>query len=636
MTDAAAPRRLPPLLAALGVFFVVLAVFLPACLGAFTNWDDNENVYGNPGYLPVTAANVARFWTVPYNQLYTPVTNTLWAACATVSRLPQPVGVIGGGSSPFAALPFHALGVLFHAGAAALVFLLLRRLTGNDIGAAVGALFWAVHPVQVESVAWVTGHNNVFSGFFGLLAILLYVRAAQSSDKPNYAGATVAFLLALLAKPTAVAVPLLVVALECFVLRRPAKRWLPLFLIWAGLAVALAVFTRLSSPASEGISIDLWKRPVIALDALAFYLGKIAFPVALGVDYGRLPDRVVFSWWGYACAGFSLALLAVCVFLWRRGTRLPLAAFAMLIAGVFPVLGFVPYYFMKISTVADRYLYLALLGPAFALATVIGAVPSRYRRGALVAVGVLLALFAARTVVQTLVWRDSGTVFANALRVNPRSAQAHCNYGMVLGDRGDFEGALRHAMLAARNAPGRTDLLNNLGIAFAERGRLPEAVATFREAIRIKPGEAGSHYHLGVALADTGDLAGAASAFREATRLNPASVEAWYRLGTTLGKTGPADEAIRALSETLKLRPGDIEARYIRAVLLGNGKRDPEAEADFAEVARRAPKYADAWFALGKIRARLGKTAKAREAFAECLRLDPTNARAKAESARLE
>ncbi|MBC7805929.1 MAG: hypothetical protein H7145_07240, partial [Akkermansiaceae bacterium] len=158
------PHRVVAVLPAIGVFLAVAAVFFAACFGAFTSWDDGENVYANPHYLPVTPASVTQFWSVPYNQLYTPVTNTIWGACAAVARLPQPVGVIGSGSSPFAALPFHALGVLFHAGAAVLVFLLLRRLTGSGPGAVVGAIFWAIHPVQVEPVAWVTGNNNVYSG----------------------------------------------------------------------------------------------------------------------------------------------------------------------------------------------------------------------------------------------------------------------------------------------------------------------------------------------------------------------------------------------------------------------------------------------------------------------------------------
>lgn len=631
----AAPRRVSPAIPALGVFLVTLAVFFMACFGAFVNWDDSENVFGNPHYLPVTPASVAKFWTVPYNELYTPVTSTIWAACATVSRLPQPVGVLGSSTSPFAALPFHALGVLFHATTAVLVFFLLRRLTDNDPGATIGSLFWAIHPLQVEPVAWVTGHNNVFSGFFGILALLLYVRTTQS-DKPNYIGATLAYLLALLAKPTAVAIPLILIALEVFVLRRPAKRWLPLFLTWAGLAIGIAVFTKISSPASENVSIDLWKRPIIALDALAFYLGKIVFPAFLGVDYGRLPDSVVFSWWGYACAGISVAVILVCVLLWRRGVRLPLSALMLLIAGVFPVLGFVPYYFQKISTVSDRYLYLALLGPAFALASITGMVSAQWRRTILTVTGVLLVVFAARTVAQTLVWRDSETLFANAIKVNPRSGLAHSNYSLVLSDKKDFEGALQHALLAVKYRPGRGELLNNLGITFAERGDLPKAIDSFKEAVRLSPEDATSHYHLGVALTDARDLAGAAPEFRTATRLNPTYTDAWYRLGITLGRTGPMDEAINALSKTLELRPTDNEARFVRAVLLGNEKRNIEAEAEFVEVTRRVPNYAEAWFSLGKIRVRLGKTAEARAAFLQCLRLDPKNSLAKKELSRLD
>ena len=344
----------------------------------------------------------------------------------------------------------------------------------------------------------------------------------------------------------------------------------------------------------------------------------------------------MFQWWGYATACFTLLVAGSCALLWRRGVTLPLAALALLVAGAFPVLGLVPYYFLKISTVADRYLYLALLGPAFALASVFATLSPARKRLALPVAGALLLVYGVRSASQIPVWHDSYSLFSHTIAVNPRSALAHNNFGLVLADAKDFKGALRETLIAVKNAPGNADFMNNLGIAYAEADDMPRATLAFREAIRLKPSIAEAHYHLGVALADAGNLREAAPAFRDATRLEPRFTEAWYRLGTTLGKIGSPDEAIDALAKTLALRPADAEARYIRAVLLGNAKRDAEAEGEFAEVTRRMPGYAEAWYALGRICARRGETESARAAFAQCLSLDPENTKAREELRRLD
>jgi len=596
---------LPPAVWALLVAAATFGAFARAIGFTFLNWDDPANVFQNPYLTPsVTAAGLARLWTAPYFELYMPLTDTIWAVCALAARLEEPVPVPGTGLSHLDARVFHAAGILGHSLAAALAFLLLRRLTRSDAGAALGALLWAIHPVQAESVGWVTGNNNVFSGLFALASLNFYVTYAADTETMSrrrrgslYAGATLAYLLALLCKPTAVAVPLLALALGFLWLRRPPRSLLAPLGLWFAVAIGWTVLTRASSAESDLVSVALWQRPLVALDALAFYLGKIAVPAALTVDYGRRLEIVVGgSWWAWANSALVLGTAAVLWRFWRRGIAWPATAFALLVLGVLPMLGLVPFYFLRMSTVADRYLYLAMLGPAFAVAAVMAKPPGergpqgggRVLRGVLSALVVLLGV---RTFAHLPVWRDSVSLFSHALRVNPRSAVAN----------------------------------NGLGVAYADTGQMEKAVPLFRRAIAIAPNESRGHYHLGATLANLERREEAVAPLREAVRLQPGFEEAWFLLGVNLARTGRAEEAEKALAEVARRNPNRAEALYIRGVLLGNLKRYADAERLFEDVVRLTPDHAEAHYSLGLVRERQGRPGDAAPAYREALRLAPTD-----------
>ena len=304
------PFRLPaflsnPLIPGSIVFLLTFFVYVQILGFSFTNYDDITNVTSNPYFTPVTPHSVGYLWTHGYNELYMPVTYTIWAICAYLGPLATPIYVPGGGNVFFNPALFHGISLFLHTANALLAFALIYRLVKQPWAACAGALLFALHPVQVESVAWVTGMNNLTSGFFGLLALCFYVASSDGNAKNagklrgSYALATTFFLLALLSKPTATAIPLMAAAIDWFYFRRSLAQMLQSLIPWVVLAIGLAVITHFTSETSQKIHLALWVRPFIAGDALAFYLTKLVFPVRLGVNFGRSMTLVQSSWWGY-------------------------------------------------------------------------------------------------------------------------------------------------------------------------------------------------------------------------------------------------------------------------------------------------------------------------------------------------
>jgi len=291
----------------------------------------------------------------------------------------------------------------------------------------------------------------------------------------------------------------------------------------------------------------------------------------------------------------------------------------------------VPFYLHHMSTVGDRYLYLALPGPALALAWALwraGRDHPGLRGPLLVGAALVLAVLGVHSFRLTSVWRDSVPMLEHTIAMNPASAYAHNNLGVTLGRRQRPAEFLEHARRAAELRPDMAEFVNNLGTAYGQNGDLRAALAAFERAVEINPRHARAHYHLGSTLDDLGGSpARAVEALRTATRLDPALGEAWFRLGVALGKAGDTDAAVAALRRVTVLRPDRADAHYIAGVLLGNAGRNADAEASLADAVRYQPGYAEARFALGRVREKLGRPADALPEYREAVRLAPDNAR---------
>ena len=545
---------------------ITLAVFQQVHGFRFLRWDDNENITNNPYMHPVTDDSATFFWKWGnwYFASYIPITRTVWVIIAQLC------------ASTLNPSPFHVANLVVHTLNVCLVFLILRLLVKRDWPAGLGALLFALHPLQVEPVAWVTGMKDLLGGFFSLLAVWQYLHfAILKRDTPedkvpqiiHYVIATACFILALLSKSSAVSLPFLVFALDHWAIGRPLRQSAQSLGAWILAAIPIILITK----AAEGDSAihipgTLWGRPFVAGDAIAFYLYKLFLPWPLAADYGRTPDYVMHHWWGYVT---WLVPCGIALLLWLRRDKSPwlIAAFGIFVASILPVMGLVPFDYQAYSTVADRYIYVGLLGPAYALAWMLSKTKKQAAFGLSIAG---LAVLGTLSVIQTSTWRDSEALFDHVIAVNPRSWAAHTD----LGDR------------------------------LAEAGEPQEAIAEYETALRFNPRFYRAHDALGIVLAKSGKVDDAMAEFQLALQYLPVFEEAQAHLANTFYLKGDMDQAVKAFRKAIKMNGDDKAARITLASILRSQKRNDEALAEFHEVLRIDPSNAAAQQALAEMGAK--------------------------------
>lgn len=470
---------------------VTLAALAPVVRHEFTTWDDNYNITDNPHVNPPGANGLKTLWTHESMHLWVPATYTAWVALAAAGYRANAVGADA--LNPWL---FHAANLLVHLCAALAVLHLLRRLKFTVGAATVGAIIFATHPVQVEAVAWISGLKDVLSGLFCILSITCYAHAT-TRDRYEwwgwYGAALVAFLLALLAKPSAVALPVVILVIDRLLLDRPIKRVLAMAAPMLVLAIPFIVIGKLVQSASAVDTGPLWWRPFIAAEALAFYLSKLVFPFKLGIDYGHTPQWVMQSGVGYFAWIVAIALILIAAR--ARHARAPIGVF---VAALLPVLGFVTFDFQEKSTTADHYLYLAMLGVAIAVAGLF----DRTKLSLRPIIIAIIALLGVQSFLQAQTWADSRSLFTHAVAVNPASAIAYNDlYALAMDERNGVE-AESHARKMLAIKPNDILSTTNLAGALAMQERYAEAEQVYRDAMARWPDRVDPHIGLGLVLLD--------------------------------------------------------------------------------------------------------------------------------------
>lgn len=501
----------------------VLLVFGQTITFDFSSWDDQMLVTGNPYVNPPSLAKSLEAWSRPHANLFIPLTYNLWAGIASIATTATP-DASGTNLNPFV---FHLANVLVHLANAVLVYHILLILLDRRGIAAIAALIWAIHPIQVEPVTWVTGMKDLLSSFLALLATWIYLATArQQGNQPlsigrlaGYLAATVAMGLAGMAKPGIVGMPAVAAILDLLILRRPLRRVLLPTLLLA-LAVVPAVWmTRISQPGWAGTYVTpLATRPLIAGHALTTYLQKLVWPDAFAVDYGLTPKLVLASTWGKLAwiipTLLTGTLLAYFAMAHRRKpaserstetARWLLAAWLVFLAGVGPVLGLSPFVFQFYSTVADRYVYLSMLGVAIALVLLLTRLPAHF---AAIAMTLVIIALVTRATLQVMVWQDGLKLSLHTLTVNPRSFADSGNAGIAYSktaaalreaaasepDPARREAILREAYTTEDTAlrylsqsralyPQGIPTLNSLARIYANRGDIAESLNMLEQAV---------------------------------------------------------------------------------------------------------------------------------------------------------
>jgi tetratricopeptide (TPR) repeat protein len=562
---------------------MTLAAYVPALSGGFV-WDDDAHVTNNPTLT--TLDGLRRIWLEPtaLPQYYPLVHTTFWIEHHLWGDAP---------------LGYHLVNILLHAGAAVLLLFVLETLTVP--GAWLAAAVFALHPVHVESVAWITERKNVLSGFFYLAAALCYLRffgASQPRRGWLAAGFTL-FIAALLSKTVAASLPLALLIVLWWKREHLGRRELaPLLPLFAAGAVMgfTTVWLEKHHVGAEGDawSLSFLERCLLAGRALWFYAGKLVWPTNLTFIYPRWPIDAG-AWWQYLYPVAALGVIAALARLRDRIGKAPLAAVLVFAGTLFPALGFFNVFPMLFSFVADHFQYLASIGliaGASAGATIalrrMGTAPT----ASAAAAAVLLAVLGSLTWRQGRLYKDAETLWRDTLAKNPAAWMAH----------------------------------HNLALTLAARGEDVEAEGHLRATVRLAPEFELAHFALTHSLMNQGKLDEAAALCREEKERWPNALLTYENLGVLALLQGNTEQAKAQLTETLRLFPDSVTAHLDLANILAEQGRTDEATAHFAAVARivgpfRAARLHDR---LGVTFAKQQKLQQAIFEFSEALKLDPS------------
>ena len=644
---------------------ITLAVYLPVLKLDFVNFDDSAYVTGNPNVSNgLTWSGVVWAFRNFHSSNWHPLT---WISHMVDCQLYglKPAG-------------HHMTSALLHIANALLVFQLLKGMTGAMWRSAFVASLFALHPLRVESVAWVAERKDVLSGFFGLLALLAYTKYAASvgnveqakSETRNpkfesnskseirkkvafYALALLFFAFGLMSKPMLVTWPLVMLLLDFWPLKRVnSQAWIelvlektPFFVLSAASCVVTFLAQRQGGAVVPVESFPWLFRMENAAMSYVRYLGKLFYPHNLAVVYPKVAgwplEEVLF--------GSIVLVVAALIVLtnWRRGYLL--TGWVWFIVTLVPVIGLV-----KVGDVsmADRYTYLPAIGIFVLIAWGICDLMSRWSRRSMplaIAATAVLISCAIVTGKQLPYWQNAESLFEHALDVTGKNALADINLGVyftqngqlkrarhhyesamavdpnfaeswvglgyILAEEQKYDEAIEHYECALRLKPGLADARINYGKALFQVGRTNEAIEQFREAVRLSPKNAVGHYNLGYSLFAARDSVGALKEYRISAELNPKLVAAWHNLGALLAQEGKVDDAIASYLKAVEIEPSDLPAHQgLGELLLAQGKNN-EAAKEFSAVLQKAPEDSRAHYQLALALTGQGKSREAVEHY---------------------
>jgi tetratricopeptide (TPR) repeat protein len=586
------------------ILTVTLVSFGPILRNQFVEWDDYENLISNAHYRGLGWTELRWMFTTVHMGPYQPL-----------SWMTYGLDYLLWGMNPSG---YHLTSLLFHAANAIFFYFVCRRTLEIawpnalnqapwklSVSAAFAALFFSIHPLRVESVAWATERRDVVSGFFFLATIYCYLRANSQVETQSarwLAGAFFFYVLSLLGKATAITLPVVLLVLDFYPLRRvgsdPRSWWTiasqkvwreKLLFVVPAILFAIVAFlgqqhvTALKSLGSYGIV----SRVAQALFAGGFYCWKTILPLDLSPLY-EIPPNFRF-WDPTILAGAALTIIiTITVYVLRKRSPAGVACWAYSLALLAPVLGLVS---TGPQLAADRYTYLSFLSWAVlaggGLLSFTRAV-SHWRNTltAYLTAAMIVTVLSVLTWNQTMVWRDTDTLWRHVLKLNPDSSIAHYNLARFLASHGERERAMTHYREALNIRPNDAEAHNNLGLLLALSGRTEESLKEFEAAVQSAPGYAKAFFNLGRVYASSGELDKAVANYQQAITLNPNEAEIRLGLGKALARQGRLDEAAAQLELAMRLQPDWADARAAWARVLEAQGKKIEAERQYEEALR--------------------------------------------------
>jgi Tfp pilus assembly protein PilF len=563
-TQEVAPRY--DLYVSLSLLALTLIVYFQVRNFDFVNFDDRETIIGNTHIRDgITLAGLVWAFTSAYAANWFPVT---WISHMLDFQL---FGLDSGWH--------HLTNLMIHLASTALLFALLRRMTQKLWESAFVSFVFALHPLHVESVAWVTERKDVLSAFFWILTVWLYLDYVDRPGPRRYLLALGAFGLGLMSKQMLVTLPFVLLLLDYWPLKRQAEppappeqgrqsqsggtataiarlaiEKMPFIVLGAIVSIVTYKVQRAAGAVTALDFIPLATRAENGVISYVAYIVQFFWPAGLSVFYPYPPTLPLWQ-----VAGSALILVAVSSMALLR-PYLAVGWFWYL-GTLIPVIGLVQ---VGLQARADRYTYIPTIGISIMLAWGVSEIMTRWPRVKfplqIVAVSVCLA-WVALTWMQVQYWQNSVTLFDHAIASTQNNFVAHTNLGVVLAEQGKTQDALRHLFAAAEENPNHGDARNNLGALLGRLGRTDEAAEQFAQAIRISPNDAHAHNNLGNTLVARQKFAEGANEYQTALRILPDFPLAHFGLAGALLNLGQTDDAIAQFSEALRLDPSLTPAR---------------------------------------------------------------------------
>jgi tetratricopeptide (TPR) repeat protein len=570
----------------LGVcFFLVVItwlVFGQTIRYDFVNYDDNDYVYANSAITSgLTPQGIIYAFTGGHARNWHPLT--------TLSHMLdcQLLGVHAGGH--------HFTNIVLHTIAVVLLFLVLKQMTGAIWRSAFVAAIFAIHPLRVESVAWISERKDVLSAVFFMLTLGAYVHFARAPSLGRYLTISILFGLGLMAKSMLVTVPFVLLLLDYWPLKRFAGglslkslilEKVPLFTLSAAAGVATLLLQR-SSVA------DVEKLPVVwrignGFVSCAIYVKQMIWPMGLAVFYPHPGDQLPV--WKIGLAIVLLGTVSAGTIALRHKRPYLVTGWFWYLVMLVPVIGLIQ---VGSQAHADRYTYLPQIGLYLLVAWAItDALVSRLQRRILAAAAsVVVVALAWRAHDQASHWRNGEALWSHALAVTSRNFMAHDGLGNCLANRGRLDEAIDQFQKALNIAPGYPEIETNLILALTKKGRTDEAITHLQAVLKQNPNDAQTHYSLGNALRKRGDLASAIAAYEKALSIQGRYPAAHYGLGFTFDQDGQIDEAIGHYQEAVREQPNYPEAYYLLGNDLLQKARLDDAIAAYEQALKSRPTY---------------------------------------------
>lgn len=599
----------------LGLSISTVIAFLPVLKADFINYDDPQYVTSNPYVMLGLSLDGIRW-------AFTFIHSSNWHPLTWLSLMLDRTVL---GPNPQS---FHLVNLLLHIVNTVLLFIVLNRFTKIIFPSAFVAALFALHPLHVESVAWIAERKDVLSTLFWLLTMLAYIRFIEQPSTKKYLVILVTFALGLMAKPMLVTLPFVLLLLDYWPLERTGEKILsnllrekiPLFILSA-VSCGITFFAQKTGGAVSPLRVFSFSaRFTNAVVSYTLYIAKLFPPFNLAIFYPHPQNSLPL--WQVILSAIILLAISVIVLALAKTHKYLLVGWLWYLGTLIPVIGLVQ---VGAQAMADRYTYVPLIGLFIMITWAVRDIAAQWQKTKpffIAASAILLVLFMTLTYEQTSYWRDSITLFYHAVNVTANNDVAYSNLGVALAETGHLDEALVNFEQALKIRPKNPEANFNIAETLAKQGKHDEAVAWYNRVLKLTPGDAHTYISLATAKIQQGRFDEAVAICREGISHNPEKPQLYSNLGLALLQMEKIDEAVTELETAVKF--GGDSMAYNNLALAVSSKGNYNAALEYYRKAIRLdPKNAEGYYNLGNLYLTIGKPDKAAEEYKQAILLNP-------------